>query len=162
VLAHRKPLSGPGPAGGLVRLDRARAVPGSTPRTRVRTGAVCGHVRRARPRRRSAQQRAHGPGRTGRRSRPPARRGLTTMANRSSSLPRAERIDRLRARPAIERESLAHDIASASRSLQPRNLVKRWLPGLSGGNLSGLVWQGVALARRYPFISSTVSALIMG
>lgn len=84
------------------------------------------------------------------------------MANRSSSIDRAVRIELLRARAAIERESLAHDIASASRSLQPRNLVKRWLPGLSGGNLSGLVWQGVALARRYPFISSTVSALIMG
>lgn len=84
------------------------------------------------------------------------------MAKSSPSIDRAVRIELLRARAAIERESLAHDIASASRSLQPRNLVKRWLPGFNRGNVTSLIWQGVALARRYPFISSTVSALIMG
>ncbi|MBO9355007.1 hypothetical protein GG851_13505 [Bordetella petrii] len=84
------------------------------------------------------------------------------MAKMSPAIDRAVRIELLRARAAIERESLAHDIAAASRSLEPRNLVKRWLPGLARGNLSGLVWQGVALARRYPFISSTLSALLMG
>jgi len=85
------------------------------------------------------------------------------MANKPSpAVDRAVRIELLRARAAIERESLAHDIASASRALEPRNLLKRWLPGLARGNLSSLVWQGVSLARRYPFISSTVSALVMG
>lgn len=85
------------------------------------------------------------------------------MAKRSPSIDRAVRIELLRARAAIERESLAHSIASTSRSLTPGNLLKRWLPGLGGsGNLSNLLWQGVSLARRYPFISSTVSALIMG
>jgi len=84
------------------------------------------------------------------------------MARSSPAIDRAVRIELLRARAAIERESLAHSIASASRSLQPGNLFKRWLPGLSRGNLSQLVWQGVSLARRYPFISSTVSALLMG
>lgn len=84
------------------------------------------------------------------------------MAKTSSAIDRAVRIELLRARAAIERESLAHDIATASRSLQPRNLVKRWLPAVGRSNLSGLLWQGVSLARRYPFISSTVSALIMG
>ncbi|HYG42947.1 MAG TPA: hypothetical protein VEA17_08500 [Bordetella sp.] len=84
------------------------------------------------------------------------------MAKPSPAIDRAVRIELLRARAAIERESLAQDIASAGRSLEPRNLVRRWLPGFAGGNLSNLVWQGVALARRYPFISSTVSALIMG
>ncbi|MCD0505280.1 hypothetical protein [Bordetella petrii] len=85
------------------------------------------------------------------------------MAKRSPSIDRAVRIELLRARAAIERESLAHSIASTGRSLAPGNLLKRWLPGLGGGgNLSNLLWQGVSLARRYPFISSTVSALIMG
>jgi len=85
------------------------------------------------------------------------------MSNkRSQAVDRAVRIELLRARAAIERESLAYDIASASRSLEPRNLLKRWLPGLARGNVSQLLWQGVSLARRYPFISSTVSALIMG
>lgn len=84
------------------------------------------------------------------------------MAKSSPAIDRAVRIELLRARAAIERESLAHSLASASRALEPGNLFKRWLPGLSGGNLSHLLWRGFALARRYPFISSTVSALVMG
>ena len=80
----------------------------------------------------------------------------------SPAVDRAVRIELLRARAALERESLAHDIAAAGRSLEPANLLKRWLPGLAKGNVSRLLWQGVSLARRYPFISSTLSALIMG
>lgn len=84
------------------------------------------------------------------------------MAKPTTAVDRAVRIELLRARAALERESLAHDIVSTTRSLRPGNLVKRWLPSLTQGNLSKLLWQGFTLARRYPFVSSTLSALVMG
>lgn len=84
------------------------------------------------------------------------------MAKPDSAVDRAVRIELLRARAALERESLAQDIAATTHSFKPGNLLKRWLPGLTAGNLSKLAWQGFTLARRYPFISSTVSALVMG
>ena len=80
----------------------------------------------------------------------------------TAAVDRAVRIELLRARAALEREALAQDIASTTRSLKPRNLVKRWLPSLAHGNLTKLAWQGFTLARRYPFVSSTLSALVMG
>ena len=84
------------------------------------------------------------------------------MAKPTTTVDRAVRIELLRARAALERESLAQDIASTTRSLKPGNLLKRWIPSLAKGNLSKLAWQGFTLARRYPFISSTLSALVMG
>jgi len=84
------------------------------------------------------------------------------MAKPSRDIDRAVRIELLRARAAIERESLVQDIASATTSLKPGNLVKRLLPSMAQGNLSSILWQGVSLARRYPFVSSTLSALVMG
>ncbi|CAM4083270.1 hypothetical protein [Bordetella tumulicola] len=84
------------------------------------------------------------------------------MAKSPTAMDRAVRIELLRARAALERESLAQDIAAASRSVRPGSLLKRWLPSLAKGNVSRLMWQGFTLARRYPFVSSTLSALIMG
>jgi|GEM_PF-257886 len=84
------------------------------------------------------------------------------MAKPTTAVDRAVRIELLRARAALERESLAQDIASTTRSFKPGNLLKGWLPKLTQGNISKLAWQGFTLARRYPFISSTLSALIMG
>lgn len=81
--------------------------------------------------------------------------------NKSPAIERAVRIELLRARAALERESLAHDIVVTSRALSPDNLVKRWIPSVGRGNVTSLLWQGVSLARRYPIISSTVSAFLM-
>lgn len=84
------------------------------------------------------------------------------MSKSSSTIDRTVRIELLRARAALERESLAHDIASTTRSFKPGNLVKQWLPSFARGNMSGLIWQGITLARRYPIVSSTLSAVVMG
>ncbi|MVW70852.1 MULTISPECIES: hypothetical protein [unclassified Bordetella] len=81
--------------------------------------------------------------------------------SKSPAIERAVRIELLRARAALERESLAYDIAATTRSLSPGNLVKRWIPSVGRSNVTGLLWQGVSLARRYPVISSTVSAFLM-
>lgn len=84
------------------------------------------------------------------------------MAKPAKEIDRAVRIELLRARAALERESLVQDIVSTTQSLKPGNLIKRWLPSVTQGNISNLLWQGFTLARRYPFVSSTLSAMVMG
>lgn len=83
------------------------------------------------------------------------------MTKRSPDVDRAVRIELLRARAAIERESLAQGIVSAGRKLEPAALFKSMLPGLSSGGASRWAMQAIGLARRYPLISSSVSALFM-
>lgn len=83
------------------------------------------------------------------------------MAKRSPSIDRAVRIELLRARAAIERESLAQGIASAGRKLEPASLIKGLLPGLASSNASRWALQAIGLARRYPLVSSSLSAMFM-
>ncbi|MBR8655335.1 hypothetical protein KDH83_18690 [Achromobacter sp. Marseille-Q0513] len=83
------------------------------------------------------------------------------MAKRSPSIDRAVRIELLRARAAIERESLAQSIASAGRKLEPASLIKGLLPGLASSNASRWALQAIGLARRYPLVSSSLSAMFM-
>lgn len=84
------------------------------------------------------------------------------MTKRSPAVDRAVRIELLRARAAIERESLAQGIVSAGRKLEPAALLKSFLPGLGGsGGVSRWAMQAIGLARRYPLISSSVSAMFM-
>ena len=78
-----------------------------------------------------------------------------------SSIDRAVRIELLRARAAIERESLAQGIASAGRKLEPASLLKSLLPGLASSNASRWALQAIGLARRYPLVSSSLSAMFM-
>ena len=86
--------------------------------------------------------------------------GGRAMAKRSPSIDRAVRIELLRAR-AIERESLAQGIASAGRKLEPASLLKSLLPGLASSNASRWALQAIGLARRYPLVSSSLSAMFM-
>jgi len=83
------------------------------------------------------------------------------MAKRSPTVDRAVRIELLRARAAIERESLAQSIASAGRRLEPASLIKGLLPGLASGGASRWALQAISLARRYPIVSSSLSAMVM-
>ena len=62
---------------------------------------------------------------------------------------------------AIERESLAQGIASAGRKLEPASLLKSLLPGLASSNASRWALQAIGLARRYPLVSSSLSAMFM-
>ena len=82
------------------------------------------------------------------------------MTKRSPSIDRAVRIELLRAR-AIERESLAQGIASAGRKLEPASLIKGLLPGLASSNASRWALRAIGLARRYPLVSSSLSAMFM-
>lgn len=84
------------------------------------------------------------------------------MSRHSSSVDRAVRIELLRARAAIERESLVQNTAQVGRALTPASLLREAVPGLSGGGTPKLLWQIVGLARRYPYVGSSLSALLMG
>ncbi len=84
------------------------------------------------------------------------------MSKPSPIVDRAVRIELLRARAAIERESVAQGIAEVGRTMAPVALMKAFLPGLASSNASRLALQAVGLARRYPIISSSLSALFMG
>ena len=83
------------------------------------------------------------------------------MTKRSPTVDRAVRIELLRARAAIERESLAQSIASAGRKLEPAALLKGLLPSLASGSASRWALQAISLARRYPIVSSSLSAMVM-
>ncbi|KDB59098.1 hypothetical protein [Bordetella bronchiseptica] len=84
------------------------------------------------------------------------------MARHSASVDRMVRLELLRARAALEREALAQGIVEAGRTLTPGNMVKSIWPSLGKANTSRLFWQAFALVRRYPFVSSTLSAMVMG
>jgi hypothetical protein len=86
----------------------------------------------------------------------------SAMQKMSPAVERAVRIELLRARAAIERESLAHGVAETGRALSPSHLIKGLLPGFSGGGSTRLVWQAIGLVRRYPVILSSVSAMVLG
>lgn len=84
------------------------------------------------------------------------------MARHSASVDRMVRLELLRARAALEREALAQGIVEAGRTLTPGNMVKSIWPSLGKANTSRLFWQAFALVRRYPFVSSTLSAMVVG
>lgn len=83
------------------------------------------------------------------------------MSKRSPTVDRAVRIELLRARAAIERESLAQGIISAGRRLEPSSIIRGLLPRLASGGASRWALQAITLARRYPLVSSSLSTLLM-
>ncbi|MDQ8035537.1 MAG: hypothetical protein REJ50_26320 [Bordetella sp.] len=84
------------------------------------------------------------------------------MSRHSATVDRQVRIELLRARAAIEREALAHSIADAGQALEPATLLRGLWPKFARGNTSQLLWQGFNLMRRYPMVSSSLSAFVMG
>ena len=65
---------------------------------------------------------------------------------------RAVRIEMLRARAAIERDTIARHADHLVNSLDPRLALGRLLPG----NLQGVASRSLRLVTRYPYILSTV------
>jgi hypothetical protein len=85
---------------------------------------------------------------------------------RSSSLSdRQARIELLRTRAALERETLARQLARATQAWRPGLLLRAALAGLGVGKKGGwsaLPAQVVALIKRYPVLGSTLSSLLLG
>jgi hypothetical protein len=88
------------------------------------------------------------------------------MAKLSPVIDRAVRIELLRARAALEREELVQNVADLGVSLSPSHLLKGLLPGglggLGGGSAPRMAMQAFTLARRYPVVLSTLSAVFLG
>lgn len=71
---------------------------------------------------------------------------------RNAMFERAVRIEMLRARAAVERDTIARHTGDLVDSLDPRVAVGRLLPG----NARDMVSQGLRLVTRYPYILTTV------
>ncbi|WP_144636725.1 hypothetical protein [Bordetella genomosp. 13] len=92
------------------------------------------------------------------------------MARTTPAVERQVRIEMLRARAALERETLAQRLIETGHDLAPSNIIRSMLPASVAGLMAGggaksgasMLWQAVSLARRYPIVSSTVSSVLMG
>lgn len=92
------------------------------------------------------------------------------MARISPAVERQVRIEMLRARATLERETLAQRLIETGHGLEPSNLLRSLLPaGLRGGGRGGkagggssTLWQVVSLARRFPMVTSTLSSFVLG
>lgn len=95
------------------------------------------------------------------------------MARISPAVERQVRIEMLRARATLERETLAQRLIETGHGLEPSNLLRSLLPaGLRGGGAGGrggkpgggssTLWQVVSLARRFPMVTSTLSSFVLG
>lgn len=86
------------------------------------------------------------------------------MSRRNSSRDRAVRIELLRARAAIERQSVVHNVQSLGQSLTPRGLLETFMPRLGSGGRrkppSDLLMQAFSFSRRYPMVLSMGTALL--
>jgi len=91
------------------------------------------------------------------------------MNERRVTLPvRHARIEFLRARAAYEREALSFHTSQLGRELSP----KRWLGRLLHSDrestprtrlgVAGLLGQGFSLASQYPYVTATLSSLLVG
>jgi uncharacterized membrane protein YebE (DUF533 family) len=83
------------------------------------------------------------------------------MNKLSPEVDRQVRIELLRARAAVEREALVHNVAGVMQSLSPSHLIKGLVPRMSAGNMPAMAWQAFSMVRRYPVITSTLSAVFL-
>lgn len=94
------------------------------------------------------------------------------MARISPAVERQVRIEMLRARATLERETLAQRLIETGHGLSPSNLLRSLLPAGLGGGRGGrggkpgggpsMLWQAVSLARRFPMVTSALSSLVLG
>ncbi|WP_397474056.1 hypothetical protein [Pusillimonas sp.] len=76
---------------------------------------------------------------------------------------REVKIELLRARAAIERQTLGNSFRRLGQDLKPSALLRGLLPAsVSRKRPTDWMFQGLNLVRRYPFIVSTASALLSG
>jgi hypothetical protein len=81
-----------------------------------------------------------------------------------SSKERALHIEVIRARAALERQTLASNVKMLSQSLTPSALIKGLIFGHSRRSRSpvDVLFKALTLTRRYPLLASSASALLSG
>lgn len=81
------------------------------------------------------------------------------MSRALTARERALRIELLRARAAIERQSMVHGLHHLGGSLTPRGLLESVFPKSRRTSPSDLVMRAFSVTRRYPMMLSLGSAL---
>lgn len=84
------------------------------------------------------------------------------MTKTLSTGERALRIELLRARAALERQSFVYSARSVHDSLTPMGIVRSVFPRMAKKGPADWLLQGFSVARRYPFLASGLSALVSG
>ncbi|SHI15327.1 hypothetical protein [Pollutimonas bauzanensis] len=84
------------------------------------------------------------------------------MKKSLSAKERALQVELMRARAALERQSLARDLNGLSQSMRPAALMHALFPRLSSRKPSDWLFQALALSRQYPLLASGASALLTG
>ncbi|MBB5215159.1 hypothetical protein [Parapusillimonas granuli] len=84
------------------------------------------------------------------------------MSKGMTAKDRALKIELARARAALERQSLVRSARDVGAELRPRALLRSVLPSSGGGTVSHWLAQAVSLTRRYPLLTSGVTAVLSG
>lgn len=84
------------------------------------------------------------------------------MKQNLSPKERELRIEMVRARAAIERQSMARSVSELGNSLQPRAIVRSLFPKVSSRSATDWIFHALTLTRRYPLLASSVSAVLSG
>ncbi len=82
------------------------------------------------------------------------------MSRQAKAHHRAVRIELLRARAALERQSLCQYSRALGQQLQPGNLLSSVTPEFSARGVGTWVQQAFRLSRRYPFLLSSASSVL--
>jgi len=84
------------------------------------------------------------------------------MKQNLSPKERELQIEMVRARAAIERQSMARSVRELGSSLKPRAIVRGLFPKASSRSATDWIFQAVTMTRRYPLLASSVSTLLSG
>ncbi|HWK72623.1 hypothetical protein [Pollutimonas sp. M17] len=84
------------------------------------------------------------------------------MKPTSPAKERALKIELLRARAALERQSMARSVQNLGVAFTPRGLLRSVFPRASSKSPSDWIFQALTLTRRYPLLASSVSAVLGG
>lgn len=87
------------------------------------------------------------------------------MKKTLSAHDRALHIELVRARAAIERQNLRHNVCDLVQAVRPGALLRNAIPDFTGGKGGGLLYWALnllGLSRRYPLLTSGASAVLSG
>ena len=84
------------------------------------------------------------------------------MKKSLSAKERALQVELMRARAALERQSLTRNLHGLSQSLRPASIMGALFPRLTSKKPSDWIFQALALTRQYPLLASSASALFSG
>ena len=81
------------------------------------------------------------------------------MKKSMSPADRAMQIELVRARAALERQSLGRNVSELTQSLKPSALIASFFPKRSSRKPTDLLQKAFMLTRQYPLLASAASAL---